>query len=242
MRPSGRSLQEMRPVSLKTGAVPYAEGSCLITIGNTQVLCAATVEERTPPFLRNTGLGWVTAEYGMLPRATHQRTEREAVRGRQTGRTQEIQRLIGRSLRSVTDRAALGERQIRLDCDVLVADGGTRTAAITGSYVALHLACLHMMRTGALAAMPLRDTVAAISCGLVEGQARLDLDFAEDSNAQADANFVFTGQGHVVEVQVGSEGLPFSQDDFISLLTLGQDGASRLRAIQMEAIETAGHM
>ena len=181
MRPSGRAADAMRPVTLEPDVAKYAEGSCLAKFGDTHVLCTASVEERVPPFLRNTGKGWVTAEYGMLPRATHTRTDREAARGRQSGRTQEIQRLIGRSLRAVTDFAALGERQIRIDCDVLQADGGTRTAAVTGSYVALHQALARMVSGGQLAALPLADSVAAVSCGVVAGNAVLDLDYAEDS-------------------------------------------------------------
>jgi ribonuclease PH len=191
-RPSGRAPDELRPVRLEPGFAKYAEGSCLARFGDTHVLCAATLEDKVPPFLRNTGRGWITAEYGMLPRSTHTRTDREAARGRQSGRTQEIQRLIGRSLRAVTNLAALGERQVRIDCDVLQADGGTRTAAITGSYVALHIALQRLVRDGTLPALPLTDAVAAISCGLHGGQAVLDLDYAEDSTAAADANFVLS--------------------------------------------------
>src|SRR2546425_3534834 len=198
MRPSGRTPEAMRPVTLEPGFAKYAEGSCLVRFGDTHVLCTATVEERVPPFLRNTGRGWVTAEYGMLPRSTATRTDREAARGRQSGRTQEIQRLIGRSLRAVTDLTRLGERQIRIDCDVLQADGGTRTAAITGSYVALYQAVAKFVTAGIGASMPLRDSVAAISCGVVEGVAVLDLDYAEDSTAETDANFVLTGGGGIV--------------------------------------------
>src|ERR1700733_587159 len=189
-RPSGRAADAMREVRLEPNAAKYAEGSCLAAFGETRVLCCATVEDKPPPFLRNTGRGWVTAEYGMLPPSTHTRTDREAARGRQTGRTHEIQRLIGRSLRAVTNLAALGERQIRIDCDVLQADGGTRTAAITGSYVALHLALKHLVGQGLLPALPLSDQVAAVSCGICAGASVLDLDYAEDSTAEADANFV----------------------------------------------------
>src|ERR1700719_4494435 len=210
-RPPGRAPNELRPVRLEPGFAKYAEGSCLVRFGDTHVLCTATVEERVPPFLRNTGRGWVTAEYGMLPRSTHTRTDREAARGRQSGRTQEIQRLIGRSLRAVTDLAALGERQIRIDCDVLQADGGTRTAAITGSYVALHQAVTKFVSAGLVAAMPLRDSVAAISCGIVDGAPVLDLDYAEDSTAETDANFVLTGGGGIVEIQATAEGAPFDE-------------------------------
>src|SRR3954465_15982405 len=206
MRPSGRAPDTLRQVTLEPGFAKYAEGSCLARFGDTHVLCAATVEERVPPFLRNTGRGWVPAEYGMLPRSTHTRTDREAARGRQSGRTQEIQRLIGRSLRAVTDLAALGERQIRIDCDVLQADGGTRTAAITGGYVALYQALGKFVAAGIVAAMPLRDSVAAISCGVFENTPVLDLDYAEDSNAETDANFVLTGTGGIVEIQATAEG------------------------------------
>ncbi len=208
MRPSGRAADMMRPVSLEAGVAKYAEGSCLAKFGDTHVLCTATVEERVPPFLRNTGKGWVTAEYGMLPRSTHTRTDREAARGRQSGRTQEIQRLIGRSLRAVADLAKLGERQLRIDCDVLQADGGTRTAAVTGSYVALHQALQRLVSAGQLPVLPLADSVAAVSCGVVAGGAVLDLDYAEDSQAMTDANFVLTGAGGIVEIQATAEGAP----------------------------------
>jgi ribonuclease PH len=199
------------------------------------------VQEKVPPFLRNSGRGWVTAEYGMLPRATNRRTDREAVRGRQSGRTQEIQRLIGRSLRAVTDLSSMGERQIVLDCDVLQADGGTRTAAITGAYVALHQAFAHLVRAGALPAIPLREPVAAISCGLVEGEARLDLDYAEDSTAEADANFVLTASGGIVEIQVTAESEPIDREQFEAVLRLAQAGVTELVALQRRAlgIETA---
>src|SRR5258706_1511253 len=198
MRPSGRTPEAMRPVSLEPGFAKYAEGSCLARFGDTHVLCTASVEERVPPFLRNTGRGWVTAEYGMLPRSTHTRTDREAARGRQSGRTQEIQRLIGRSLRAVTDLAALGERQIRIDCDVLQADGGTRTAAITGSHVALYQAFAEIVAARLPPSVPLNDSVAAVSCGVVEGTAVLDLDYADESTAETDAQFVLTGGGRIV--------------------------------------------
>src|SRR6202167_2706309 len=198
-RPSGRAADAMRAVRLEPNAAKYAEGSCLAAFGDSRVLCCATVEDKPPPFLRNTGRGWVTAEYGMLPRSTHTRTDREAARGRQSGRTQEIQRLIGRSLRAVTDLAKLGERQIRIDCDVLQADGGTRTAAVTGSYVALHRALSKLVTAGQLPNLPLTDSVAAISCGVYTGAAVLDLDYAEDSAAETDANFVLTGSGKIVE-------------------------------------------
>ena len=232
MRPSGRPSDALRPVSLEPGFAKYAEGSCLTRFGDTHVLCTATVEERVPPFLRNTGRGWVTAEYGMLPRSTHTRTDREASRGRQSGRTQEIQRLIGRSLRAVTDLAALGERQIRIDCDVLQADGGTRTAAITGSYVALYQALAKLVASGSLASMPLGDSVAAISCGVFEGVAVLDLDYAEDSRAMTDANFVLTGSGGFVEIQATAEGAPFDEAVFGEMLMLARAGIAELTARQ----------
>lgn len=236
MRPSGRAATQLRDVRLQPGFAKYAEGSCLVQFGDTHVLCAASLDDRVPPFLRNSGRGWVTAEYGMLPRSTHERTDREAARGRQSGRTQEIQRLIGRSLRSVTDLAALGERQIRIDCDVLQADGGTRTAAITGSWVALHLAFDWMRQKGLIERIPLTDHVAAVSCGLYQGEAVLDLDYAEDSNAQADANFVLTGRGGIVEIQGTAEEEPFSEDEFNALLGLAKQGIGDLVALQKEAL------
>jgi ribonuclease PH len=236
MRPSGRTPDKMREVTLATGVAKYAEGSCLAKFGDTHVLCTATVEERVPPFLRNTGRGWVTAEYGMLPRSTHTRTDREAARGRQSGRTQEIQRLIGRSLRAVTDLAALGERQIRLDCDVLQADGGTRTAGITGSYVALYQALAGLVTAGALAAVPLTDSVAAISCGVCGGEAVLDLDYAEDSGAETDANFVLTGTGTIIEIQATAEGAPFDEASFAAMLALARAGIAELTLLQRAAL------
>ena len=236
LRPSRRAFDALRPVSLEAGAAKYAEGSCLAKFGDTHVLCAATVEERVPPFLRNTGKGWVTAEYGMLPRSTLSRTEREAARGRQSGRTQEIQRLIGRSLRAVTDLAALGERQIRIDCDVLQADGGTRTAAVTGGWVALHQACQRLVATGGLAALPLADSVAAVSCGVVGSGAVLDLDYAEDSQALTDANFVLTGTGGIVEVQATAEGAPFDEALFAEMLRLARAGIGELTRRQRTAL------
>jgi ribonuclease PH len=235
-RPSGRAPQELRPVRLEPGFAKYAEGSCLIRCGETHVLCAATVEEKVPPFLRNTGRGWVTAEYGMLPRSTHERTEREAARGRQSGRTQEIQRLIGRSLRSVMDLAALGERQIRIDCDVIQADGGTRTASITGGYVALRLALQKLVAAGELAALPFTDAVAAVSCGIHQGAAVLDLDYAEDSSAEADANFVLTGKGGIVEIQATAEQSPFAETRFAEMLALARRGVGELLALQRRAL------
>jgi ribonuclease PH len=236
MRPSGRAPDAMRTIALDSGFAKYAEGSCLAKFGDTQVLCTASVEERVPPFLRNTGKGWVTAEYGMLPRSTATRTDREATRGRQSGRTQEIQRLIGRSLRAVIDLTRLGERQIRIDCDVLQADGGTRTAAVTGSYVALHQACQRLVSTGLLTGLPLRDSVAAVSCGVVAGSAVLDLDYAEDSQAETDANFVLTGTGGIVEIQATAEGAPFDEALFAEMLRLARAGISELTRYQRAAL------
>jgi ribonuclease PH len=236
MRPSGRALDAMRPVSLEPSVAKFAEGSCLAKFGDTHVLCTASVEERLPPFLRNTGKGWVTAEYGMLPRSTATRTDREAARGRQSGRTQEIQRLIGRSLRAVTDLVQLGERQIKIDCDVLQADGGTRTAAVTGSYVALHQAFQRLLAVGSLAALPLRDSVAAISCGIVVDRPVLDLDYAEDSQAMTDANFVLTGTGGIVEIQATAEGAPFDDALFAEMLRLARAGVADLTLHQRAAL------
>jgi ribonuclease PH len=236
MRPSGRAPDVMRPIFLDLGFAKYAEGSCLAKFGDTQVLCTASVEERVPPFLRNTGKGWVTAEYGMLPRSTATRTDREATRGRQSGRTQEIQRLIGRSLRAVIDLTRLGERQIRIDCDVLQADGGTRTAAVTGSFVALHQACQRLVSAGLLTDLPMRDSVAAISCGVVTGSAVLDLDYAEDSKAETDANFVLTGTGGIVEIQATAEGAPFDETLFAEMLRLARAGIAELTRHQRAAL------
>ena len=236
MRPSGRAPDAMRPVILEPGIAKYAEGSCLAKFGDTHVLCTASVEERVPPFLRNTGRGWVTAEYGMLPRSTATRTDREAARGRQSGRTQEIQRLIGRSLRAVTDLGRLGERQIRIDCDVLQADGGTRTAAVTGSYVALHQACQRLVSSAVMAELPLRDSVAAISCGVIGRSAVLDLDYAEDSDAETDANFVLTGTGGIVEIQATAEAAPFDEALFAEMLRLARSGIAELTRLQRAAL------
>jgi ribonuclease PH len=235
-RPSGRARDAMRPVTLEPAVAKYAEGSCLAKFGDTHVLCTASVEERVPPFLRNTGKGWVTAEYGMLPRSTATRTDREAARGRQSGRTQEIQRLIGRSLRAVTDLGQLGERQIKIDCDVLQADGGTRTAAVTGSYVALHLAFQRLFSAGLLKALPLRDNVAAVSCGIIADIAVLDLDYAEDSQAMTDANFVLTGTGGIVEIQATAEGAPFDEALFADMLRLARQGVAELTRCQRAAL------
>ncbi|MDD9902661.1 MAG: ribonuclease PH [Rhodospirillaceae bacterium] len=233
-RPSGRAPDALRDVILETGVSKYAEGSCLAKFGETHVLCTASIEDRVPPFLRNSGKGWVTAEYGMLPRSTETRIDRR--RAAESGRTQEIQRLIGRSLRAVTRLDGFGERQIRVDCDVLQADGGTRTAGITGGYVALYQAFQHMQSVDAIAEIPMSDSVAAISCGLWEGTAVLDLDYAEDSTAQADANFVFTGSGGIVEVQGTAEGDPFSQDEFLALMALARKGIEELGVLQKAAL------
>lgn len=237
MRASGRAADELRQTSLEPGWSPYAEGSCLVKFGNTHVLCCATVEERVPPFLRNKGRGWVTAEYGMLPRSTHSRTAREAARGKQSGRTMEIQRLIGRSLRAVTDLEALGERQVVVDCDVLQADGGTRTAAITGAWVALHQALAGLVEKALIPTLPLREEVAAVSCGIVGGQALLDLDYAEDSTAEADSNFVLAGQGGIVEVQLTAEERPVTTEEFAVLTALATAGIRDLVALQRAAVE-----
>jgi ribonuclease PH len=234
MRPSGRHTNEMREVSIETGVTIHAEGSCLIKMGNTHVLCTASVDEKVPPFMRNSGLGWVTAEYGMLPRATHTRMRREAKNG-QSGRTQEIQRLIGRSLRAGVDRVALGERQIQIDCDVIQADGGTRCAAITGGWVALKLAVNQLMKAGMITSDPLLEPVAAISCGIYAGQEVLDLDYPEDSDAGVDGNFILTGD-KLIEVQMSAEGSTFSRAQMNGLLDLAEKGASELRAVQLAAV------
>lgn len=235
MRPSGRQVSEMRPISIETGVSRHAEGSCMIRCGDTHVLCTASVDERVPPFLKNSGLGWVTAEYGMLPRATHTRMRREAKNG-QSGRTQEIQRLIGRSLRAGVDRVALGERQITVDCDVVQADGGTRCAAITGGWVALRLAVNQMIKSGELISDPITDPIAAVSCGIYAGQVLLDLDYPEDSEAGVDGNFVMTGTGRMVEVQMSAEGATFTRDQMDTLLELAEDGVRTLVAAQQAAI------
>jgi len=239
MRPSGRAADQLRDIVLEPGYAKYAEGSCMARFGETHVLCAATVEERVPGWMRDSGKGWVTAEYGMLPRSTHSRTNREAARGGQSGRTQEIQRLIGRSLRAVTDLKAMGEIQVRLDCDVIQADGGTRTAAITGSYVALHLAFQRCVDLGLMKAIPLTDQIAAVSCGIFKDSQVLDLDYAEDSSAQADANFVFTGRGGIVEIQGTAEDAPFSPAQFDDLMALARKGIDELCQAQRRAIGLA---
>ncbi|MEY4248550.1 MAG: ribonuclease [Pseudomonadota bacterium] len=239
MRPSARLPDALRAVTLETGVNRYAEGSCLVTFGHTKVLVTASLEEGVPGFLRGKGQGWVTAEYGMLPRATHTRGRREAAQGKQSGRTQEIQRLIGRSLRAVTDLKALGERQISVDCDVVQADGGTRTAAITGAWVALRLATKHLMEEGVIKADPILDVVAAISCGIYKNIPVLDLEYEEDSNAEADANFVLTGTGQIVEVQATGEKRGFSQGEFDSLFGLARKGINELVHLQKMAVGEA---
>lgn len=236
MRPSGRKLDAMRPIEIETGVTKHAEGSCLIRCGDTHVLCTATIEDKAPPFLKGTGLGWVTAEYGMLPRATNTRNRREAAAGKQSGRTQEIQRLIGRALRAGVDRVALGERQIVVDCDVLQADGGTRCASITGGWVALRLAVNRLMKAGMVIGDPIVDHVAAVSCGIYAGQPVLDLDYAEDSEAGTDGNFIITGRGRLVEVQMSAEGATFSREEMIQLLDLAEKGIADLVAAQKAAI------
>jgi len=235
MRPSERTPELLRPVTLETGVTRYAEGSCLASFGHTKVLVTASLEEGVPGFLRGKGQGWVTAEYGMLPRATHTRGRREAAQGKQSGRTQEIQRLIGRSLRAVTDMKALGERQITVDCDVIQADGGTRTASITGAWVALRLATKYLLDEGLITTDPILDQVAAVSCGIFSGTPVLDLDYEEDSNAEADANFVLTGSGDIVEVQATGEKRGFSQAEFDALFSLARKGIGELCVLQREA-------
>ena len=234
MRPSGRQTDDMRPVSIETNVTRHAEGSCLIKCGDTHVLCTASIDERVPPWMKNSGLGWVTAEYGMLPRATHTRGRREAKNG-QSGRTQEIQRLIGRSLRACVDRSALGERQIIVDCDVIQADGGTRCASITGGWLALRLAVNTLQKSGLVKSDPLTDHVAAVSCGVYAGQPVLDLDYPEDSEAGVDGNFVMTGAGKLIEVQMSAEGSTFTRDEMSTLLDLAEKGVGELVAAQKEA-------
>jgi ribonuclease PH len=235
-RPSGREPYQLRSLTLETHVAKYAEGSCLIKLGDTHVFCTATVEEKVPSFLKNTGSGWITAEYGMLPRSTLTRIDREAARGKQTGRTQEIQRLIGRSLRSIANLSLLGERQIHIDCDVIQADGGTRTASITAAYISLHLALQKLHREGIIAHFPLTDSLAAVSCGIYENTPILDLDYAEDSTADVDANFVLTGTGKIVEIQTTAEKYPFSEDKFLDLLKLAHLGIKELTGHQLEAL------
>ncbi|MFA9230685.1 MAG: hypothetical protein RIR95_1379 [Pseudomonadota bacterium] len=239
MRPSGRTLDQLRSVSIEIGVMKHAEGSCLIKMGETHVLCTATIEDKAPQFLKNTGLGWVTAEYGMLPRATNSRTRREAAAGKQSGRTQEIQRLIGRSLRAGVDRSALGERQIVVDCDVIQADGGTRCASITGGWVALRLAVNKLLKTGQIVSDPIIDHVAAVSCGIYAGQEVLDLDYDEDSTAGTDGNFVMTGRKKLIEIQMSAEGATFSRAQMLGLLDLAELGADHLVAAQLAALAQA---
>jgi ribonuclease PH len=236
MRLSNRTADSLRPVSLEPGVARHAEGSCLVKFGDTHVLVTASLEEKAPPFLKGSGKGWVTAEYGMLPRSTHDRMRREAAAGKQSGRTQEIQRLVGRSLRAVCDLSALGERQIVVDCDVLQADGGTRTASITGGYVALAQCVAFMQKTGLVKVPVLKDHVAAVSCGIVKGEPMLDLDYPEDSTAETDANFVLTGAGGLVEIQGTAEGAPFTEDQLAQLLRLARKGIGELIVLQKQAL------
>ena len=238
MRPSGRAPDEMRAITIETGFTRHAEGSCLIAFGDTKVLCTASVEDRIPPWLRGKGSGWVTGEYSMLPRATHTRGDREAARGKQSGRTQEIQRLIGRSLRAVVDLKKLGERQVVLDCDVIQADGGTRTAAISGAWVALRLAVDGLIKSGALKEDPIMAKVAAVSCGIHQGTPVLDLDYPEDSGADADANFVLIEGGKIAEVQATAEGVCYDEEALLRLLRLARMGCDRIFAAQGEATRT----
>lgn len=236
MRPSGRQLNALRPVTIETGVTKHAEGSCLIRMGDTHVLCTATIEDKAPPFLKGTGKGWVTAEYGMLPRATNSRNRREAAAGKQSGRTQEIQRLIGRALRAGVDARALGERQIVVDCDVIQADGGTRCASITGGWVALRLAMNKLVKAGLVTSDPMLDHVAAVSCGIYAGQPVLDLDYAEDSEAGTDGNFILTGAGRLIEVQMSAEGATFTRPEMNQLLDLAEAGVADLVAAQKAAL------
>ena len=237
MRPSGRNLSEMRAVSIETEVTKHAEGSCMIKMGDTHVLCTATIEDRVPPFIKGSGLGWVTAEYGMLPRSTTSRMRREATAGKQGGRTVEIQRLIGRSLRAGVDRVALGERQITVDCDVIQADGGTRCASITGGWVALRLAVKKLMKIGDVVSDPMLDPVAAVSCGIYAGQPVLDLDYPEDSEAGVDGNFIMTGSKQLIEVQMSAEGSTYSRDQMNQLLDLAEKGVLELVTAQKAAVD-----
>ncbi len=241
MRPSGRSSNQLRKIRFELNVNIHAEGSCLVSFGETKVLCTASIEDRVPPFLRNTGRGWVTAEYGMLPRSTGSRINREAARGKQSGRTHEIQRLIGRSLRAVTDLTAFGERQLTIDCDVIQADGGTRTASISGAYLALYLAFLKLLEDGTIKNMLLFSEVAAVSCGIYKNESILDLDYAEDSNADTDANFIITGEGEIVEIQATAETNPFSKGEFNQLLTLAEQGVSKIIEKQRQTL-TSGNL
>ena len=232
MRPSGRKLDEMRNVSIETNITMHAEGSCIIKMGDTHVICTATVEDRVPPFIKGSGMGWVTAEYGMLPRSTGSRMRREAASGKQGGRTVEIQRLIGRSLRAGVDRLALGERQITIDCDVIQADGGTRCASITGGWLALRLAIDKLLDSGAISTDPLISPVSAISCGIYAGQPILDLDYSEDSEAGVDGNFIMLESGNIIETQISAEGATYTRDELNSLINLAEKGTSELFDIQ----------
>ncbi|MGB0906221.1 MAG: ribonuclease PH [Maricaulaceae bacterium] len=236
MRPENRSRDQLREITLTAGASKYAEGSCLAKFGDTHVLCTASVDENVPRWMRGTGKGWVTAEYGMLPRSTHSRNGREAARGKQGGRTVEIQRLIGRSLRAAVNLEQLGERQIIIDCDVMQADGGTRTASITGAWVALYMACENLVKSGKIKTNPVTDKMAAVSCGIVDGECRLDLEYVEDSAAQADANFVLTETGGVIEVQASAEDTPFTADEMAELMRLAGKGIDELCKLQAAAV------
>lgn len=235
-RPSGRKPNERRQTTIQTDVIMHAEGSCLVKCGNTHVLCTATLEESVPPFLRGQRKGWVTAEYGMLPRSTHSRMRREATQGKQSGRTMEIQRLIGRSLRSVVDTTLMGERQITIDCDVIQADGGTRTASITGGYVAMYLAFQRLVKQGLLTHIPINDSVAAVSCGIHHSTPLLDLDYDEDSTADVDSNFVMTGSGKIVEIQGTAEDKPFSEEQLMHMMALAKEGIAELTSIQMQVL------
>ena len=241
LRPSGRSLNQLRSISLEPSIALHAEGSCFAKFGNTHVLCTASVEERVPPFMRNSGKGWITAEYGMLPRSTNNRMEREATRGKQSGRTLEIQRLIGRSMRAVINLQLLGERQIKIDCDVIQADGGTRTASVTGAWVALRLACENLLLSGAITKSPLTGQVAAISCGVFQGMSVVDLDYDEDSRAEIDANFVMTADDELVEVQATGEAHPFSRSTFNEMIDLASAGCKKIHQMQQQAVQNALH-
>ncbi len=236
MRPSGRSADQMRDISMELGFSKHAEGSCLIKFGDTHVLCTATLEEKAPPFLKGSGKGWVTGEYGMLPRSTHGRMPREAAKGKQSGRTQEIQRLVGRSLRAAVDLGKLGECQIRIDCDVIQADGGTRTASISGGYVALYQCLQKMVSDGTLCEVPIKHEVAAISCGVYKGQPVLDLDYDEDSSAETDANFVMTGAGQIIEVQGTAEEEPFSEEELLRMMRLARMGVDEICRMQRKTL------
>ena len=235
-RPSGRQAGQIRDVEIIPNVNKHAEGSCLVKFGDTHVLCLASVDEKVPMWMRNSGKGWVTGEYGMLPRSTGSRMDREAAKGKQSGRTQEIQRLIGRALRAVVDFKAMGERQVRVDCDVIQADGGTRTAAITGGFVAMHMAFQHLVNIGLLESVPVTDTVSAISCGVYQGTPVADLDYDEDSTADTDANFVITGKGGICEIQGTAEKEPFSEDEFLALLSLAKQSCNELTALQKKVL------